>query len=114
MAALRWVAFSVGAALAAAVALALLSPSSALAQTPTPTPPPQMPAQPAISGEAGGFIAVLVLLAILSTLTATVNVVFLSVIASVLIGLSYNAVWVGLAVWLATYAMRIIKNLMGG
>ncbi|MDW8069721.1 MAG: hypothetical protein RML46_12520 [Anaerolineae bacterium] len=90
------------------------TPTKTPVGTPTPTPAPSMPEMPGLAGEQGAFLAVLVLLAVLTTLTATVNVVFLSMILAVLVGYAYQAVWVGLVVWLATYVIRVLKNLIGG
>lgn len=124
MAALRWVmfailcssliSFSLSVAFAASPAqVPILTPAPTLTPTPTSTPTPVAPAQPGLGGESGGFLALLVFLAVVASLTATVNAVFFPVLIAALLGFSYSSVWVGLVTWMLVYGAKIVRDFVG-
>jgi hypothetical protein len=109
MRALGWAFGSAVVALIVAMAFAPLAVAQDVTPTPTPTPTPAPPTVPSLSGEQGGFIALVAGLGIACALTGAGVVPLMTVLVLQTGGMSWGAVWVGYVVWLLSVARKYLR-----
>jgi hypothetical protein len=96
-------------AIVVSMVFASLAAAQSITPTPTPTPAPASPPAPVLSGEQGGFIALVAGLGIACVLTGAGAVPLLAVLVLQMGGISWGAVWVGYFVWLISAFRKYIK-----
>jgi len=111
MKALGWAFMSSVVAVIVALSFASLAAAQDVTPTPvpTPTPTPAPPAVPALSGEQGGFIALVAGLGIACAVTGAGVVPLMTVLVLQVGGMSWGAVWVGYAVWLISVFRKYLR-----
>jgi hypothetical protein len=109
MKALGWAFGSSVVAVIVALSFASLAAAQDVTPTPTPTLTPAPPSVPSLGGERGGFIALATGLGIACALTGAGVVPLMTVLVLQTGGLSWEAIWVGYAVWLLSVARKYLK-----